>query len=83
MLVQARQMGLYAAHCMLGTPDAEGLGFAMELFAHVTRFLGKKVTLLGLYNGQRLDSEPEHDLVSYSRITQVAPWLLVLQCVLA
>lgn len=44
---------------------------AFELFTHVTRFLGKKVVLLGLYNGQRLQAEPMADLVSYSRVTEV------------
>ena len=31
------------------------------------RFLGKRVVLLGLYNGQRLDAEPASDIVTYSR----------------
>lgn len=30
-----------------------------------------QVVLLGLYNGQRLEREPETDLVSYSRVTEV------------
>lgn len=36
-------------------------------FTHATRFLGKRVVLLGLYNGQRLDAEPASDIVTYSR----------------
>lgn len=32
------------------------LDFCFELFAHVTRFFGHKVVLLGLYNGQELDT---------------------------
>ena len=39
----------------------------------------EQVVLLGLYNGQRLESEPAADLVSYSRVTEVggsaASWL--------
>ena len=36
-------------------------------FTHATRFLGKKVVLLGLYNGQRLEGGPPGDVVTYSR----------------
>lgn len=71
--VQARQMGAHAAHSMAGMAEQTGSGFTFELFAHVTRFVGKKVVLLGQYNGQRLEHEPEADMISYSRITQVGP----------
>lgn len=37
-------------------------------FTHVTRFLGRKVVLLGLYNGQKLQQQPEGDVVMYSRV---------------
>lgn len=38
-------------------PDAEaGLGMAFELFAHATRFFGKRVVLLGRYNAQGLEA---------------------------
>eukprot|EP00878_Enallax_costatus_P037323 GHUV01042147.1.p1 GENE.GHUV01042147.1~~GHUV01042147.1.p1 ORF type:complete len:111 (+),score=23.74 GHUV01042147.1:217-549(+) len=37
-------------------------------FTHVTRFLGKKVVLLGLYNGQKLQNEPTEDIVLYTRV---------------
>jgi hypothetical protein len=33
----------------------------------VTRFLGKKVVFLGLYNGQRLEAEPPGEMATYSR----------------
>lgn len=64
---QAKQMGTHAAQCMagVGTPDA--LGFNFELFTHVTKFAGKKVVLLGLYNGQNLDNVNEEDMISYCR----------------
>lgn len=65
---QARCMAVYAAHCMCGVYDQRGADMAFEVFTHVTRFLGKKVVFLGLYNGQRLENEPERDMVSYSRI---------------
>ena len=32
------------------------LDFCFELFAHVTRFFGQKVVLLGLFNAQGLDT---------------------------
>ena len=41
---QARVMGTYAAHCMAGKADELASGFNFELFTHVTRFLGKKVS---------------------------------------
>ena len=66
-------MGSYAAHCMAGTQDSEGVSFNFELFTHVTRFLGKKVVLLGLYNGQTVPEQDAHDLVSYTRSTEVCP----------
>lgn len=37
-------------------------------FTHVTRFLGHKVVLLGLYNGQKLQQAQEGDVVMYSRV---------------
>ena len=49
-----------------------GSDMAFELFSHVTRFLGRTVVLLGLYNGQRLEGEPAEDLVSYSRVDEVS-----------
>ena len=43
------------------------VGFNFELFTHATRFLGQKVVLLGCYNGQGLEGEPESDVVTYAR----------------
>ena len=68
---QARTMGHYAAQCMheelLGLTQEEekdaitGRGtandIAFEVFAHVTRFFGYKVVLLGRYNAQGLGVE--------------------------
>lgn len=67
---QARVMGMYAAHCMLGVAHEHASSFNFELFTHVTRFCGKKVVLLGLYNGQRLEEEPDADITTYSRSTE-------------
>ena len=64
---QARVSGTYAARVMVGEADADAWGFNFELFTHTTQFFGKKVILLGLYNAQTLESEPEAELVSYSR----------------
>ncbi|GBF99943.1 hypothetical protein Rsub_12636 [Raphidocelis subcapitata] len=64
---QARLMGLWAAQVMAGRQEDSGLSFAFELFTHVTRFLGKKVVFVGLYNGQKLGTQPRGDVVTYSR----------------
>ena len=68
---QARTQGMFAAHAMAGVTDEMAFGFNFELFTHVTSFCGRKVVLLGLYNGQGLEEEPETDMVSYSRTTEV------------
>ncbi|CAL5219619.1 g1491 [Coccomyxa viridis] len=64
---QARTMGIHAAHCMTNKAADTGTSFAFELFTHATHFMGQKVILLGLYNGQGLDKEPESDMITYSR----------------
>lgn len=61
---QARQMGLYAAHCLSTSHQSNGeerhtLDFCFEMFTHVTKFFGFKVILLGLFNGQGLGSDYE------------------------
>ncbi|XP_068247237.1 pyridine nucleotide-disulfide oxidoreductase domain-containing protein 1 [Palaemon carinicauda] len=58
---QARQMGSYAAKCMWSSVSGEEMymDFCFELFCHATKFFGKKVILLGLYNGQGLESKYE------------------------
>ena len=43
MCVQARQMGVHAAHSMAGVLDQTGSDYFLELFAHSTRFAGKSV----------------------------------------
>lgn len=52
---------------MVGEADELALGFNFELFTHTTTFFGQKVILLGLYNGQKLENEPEADVVMYTR----------------
>mmetsp|Transcript_7925 Transcript_7925/g.20306 ORF Transcript_7925/g.20306 Transcript_7925/m.20306 type:complete len:487 (-) Transcript_7925:79-1539(-) len=66
---QARMTAHLAAHCMTDSPEASYLTLGFDLFAHVTHFFGKKVILLGLYDGQRLGNEPSEDIVTYSRVT--------------
>ena len=70
---QAKIMGSYAAHCMAESPERDALSFSFELFTHVTRFLGMKVVLLGLYNGQNLPESEAENLVTYSRSEEVGP----------
>ncbi|GAB5034528.1 pyridine nucleotide-disulfide oxidoreductase domain-containing protein 1 [Nannochloropsis oceanica] len=60
---QARAMARYAARCMAGLVDELGSGFAFELFAHMTRFFGFKVALLGCFNAQLLKDEEQRRLV--------------------
>ncbi|KAF8067218.1 PYROXD1 [Scenedesmus sp. PABB004] len=47
-------------------------------FTHVTRFLGFKVVLLGLYNGQKLSAAPRGDVVLYSRADGAQSFVRVL-----
>ena len=66
---QAAQTGAFAAKVAAGACDGEALGFNFELFTHCTTFFGLKVILLGLYNAQKLESEPASDVVTYQRET--------------
>lgn len=58
---QARQMGAYAAKCMVA--QYQGLDIAMdfcfEMFSHITSFFNYKVILLGKFNAQGLGSDCE------------------------
>ena len=58
---QARQMGVFAAKCMLAHLSNEQicLDFCFELFTHITQFFGYKVVLLGKFNAQGLGSDYE------------------------
>ena len=65
---QARQMGVYAANCMVSNSQGQDthLDFCFELFAHMTNFFGYKICLLGKYNGQGLGTDCEY-LVRYTK----------------
>jgi NAD(P)H-nitrite reductase large subunit len=69
---QARAMGQRAAHCMLGIQDQMASELAFDLFVHVTHFLGKRVILLGCFNGQTLD-ESASPIKFYSRVMNELP----------
>ncbi|XP_005090885.1 pyridine nucleotide-disulfide oxidoreductase domain-containing protein 1 [Aplysia californica] len=58
---QARQMGCYAAKCMVASHSGEDvvMDFCFELFAHVTTFFRFKVVLLGKFNAQGLGDDFE------------------------
>ncbi|XP_060079559.1 pyridine nucleotide-disulfide oxidoreductase domain-containing protein 1-like isoform X2 [Ylistrum balloti] len=58
---QARQMGAYSAQCMVAKAKDEliSLDFCFEMFAHVTKFFGLKVILLGKFNAQGLEGDHE------------------------
>ncbi|XP_014675387.1 PREDICTED: pyridine nucleotide-disulfide oxidoreductase domain-containing protein 1-like [Priapulus caudatus] len=61
---QARQMGHYAAKCMLADYQEEAIekDFSLETFAHMTNFFGFKVVLIGRFNAQGLGVE-EYELL--------------------
>ncbi|KAL4232913.1 Pyridine nucleotide-disulfide oxidoreductase domain-containing protein 1 [Mactra antiquata] len=58
---QARQMGAYAAKCMVSQSNNEDIpmDFCFEMFAHVTKFFNYKVIILGKFNAQGLGSDHE------------------------
>lgn len=58
---QARQMGAYAARCMVAHVQHEDvqLDICFEIFAHVTKFFNYKIILLGKFNAQGLGSDHE------------------------
>lgn len=66
---QARQMGHYAAKCMVADLKGEemDMDFCFELFTHVTKFFDYKVILLGLFNGQDLPKDGLEYLVRISK----------------
>jgi NADPH-dependent 2,4-dienoyl-CoA reductase/sulfur reductase-like enzyme len=70
---QARSMGIRAAHCILGVEDQMASDLAFDLFTHATTFLGKRVILLGSFNGQALDTGGnEGNVTLYSRVEGTA-----------
>jgi NAD(P)H-nitrite reductase large subunit len=56
---QASQMGDYAARSMLAerTNEKISLDFCFEMFAHITKFFGFKVILLGKYDARGLGND--------------------------
>ncbi|KAH7704396.1 pyridine nucleotide-disufhide oxidoreductase [Aphelenchoides avenae] len=50
---QARQMGMFAARCMVVSNVLQDIAF--DIFTHVTTFFGFKVVLLGDFSGSRLE----------------------------
>ena len=48
--------------CIITGRETISLDFCFELFAHVTKFFGYKVVLLGLFNGQGL-SPDDHEVL--------------------
>jgi len=69
---QARTMARFAARCMAGVVDELGAGFAFELFAHMTRFFGFRVALLGCFNAQLLKDEEQRRLVQEIQVVRSA-----------
>ncbi len=67
---QARTMARYAARCMADQVDELGSGFAFELFAHMTRFFGFRVALLGCYNAQLLRNAEQRRLVQEIKVVK-------------
>ena len=67
---QARSMGIRAAHCILGVHDQMASDLAFDLFTHATMFLGKRVVLLGSFNGQGLETT-RHDVDEVTLFSRV------------
>ena len=61
---QARTMGQLAALSIAGMHDVVDGSMFFELFTHVSRFFGFKVTLLGAFNGQNFPHSDEVRLCS-------------------
>lgn len=62
MCLIGNQTGSYAAYCVASNYKLELdplFHFNFDVFAHVTKFFGYKVVLLGLFNGQKLDDKYE------------------------
>eukprot|EP00698_Gefionella_okellyi_P001713 TRINITY_DN11582_c0_g1_i1.p1 TRINITY_DN11582_c0_g1~~TRINITY_DN11582_c0_g1_i1.p1 ORF type:complete len:483 (+),score=71.67 TRINITY_DN11582_c0_g1_i1:70-1518(+) len=59
---QAKMLGVYAAYSMLGQADDPSVPCNFELFAHVTKFFGYPIVLLGQYNAQGLGDD-HNDLI--------------------
>ena len=83
---QARQMGAFAAQCMVEhlqnsfrnshNESVEiPLNICFSLFTHITNFFGKKVCLLGRYNAQGLNKDEVELLV---RITKNEEYIKVI-----
>jgi pyridine nucleotide-disulfide oxidoreductase domain-containing protein 1 len=64
---QAKTMGHYCARAM--ADDVDELGFFFDIFAHSTMFFGRKVVLLGRFNGQGIGQEG----VDYSVMVRCKP----------
>jgi hypothetical protein len=72
---QARSMGIRAAHCILGVHNKMASDLAFDLFTHATTFLGKRVVLLGSFNGQGLETTRQDgdEITLFSRVTGDVP----------
>jgi NADPH-dependent 2,4-dienoyl-CoA reductase/sulfur reductase-like enzyme len=72
---QARSMGIRAAHCILEVQDQMASDLAFDLFSHTTTFLGKRVVLLGSFNGQGLETACHggDDITFFSRVSGDVP----------
>lgn len=85
---QARQMGMFAGQCIVSHFEDENLNriegvvdvpldICFSLFAHVTSFFGKKVCLLGRYNGHGLDTDGMELLLRTTRKKEYIKVILV------
>ena len=79
---QARSMGTYAAQSACAQPGGPlsrggleqqyGGGLGLRLFAHVTRFFGLKVVLLGCFAGQGLGAAVAREVVGWDPLGPAA-----------
>lgn len=67
-VIESASLPLPHSHLPLPCPWLPSHFITCPQFTHVTRFLGKKVVLLGLYNGHKLQDKDHDDVVMYSRV---------------
>lgn len=77
---QARQMGCYAAKCILSHIENQdpSIYFNFDCFTHCTSFFGYRVVLLGKFNGQFMDETRHRECEAIVRINPGRDYIKIL-----